>query len=79
MKLLAYFPFSAAVQPNDLSSFIRSVLVYLIGGGVLGVILKLAGLLPIFGIVARLISIAVGIYCLVGFILTVLRFLNKEF
>ena len=35
MKLLAYFPFSAAVQPNDLPSFIRSVLVYLIGGKVL--------------------------------------------
>ena len=76
MNILAFFPLNQSVIPGNGSSLLCTLIAYLVGGGVIGFVLHLAGYLPFFGILAGLLSAVIGIYCLVGFILAILQYCN---
>ena len=74
MQLLAFFPLNQFVFPGNPGTLLRVLLAYLVGGGVIGFILHLAGYLPFFGILAWMLRVVIGLYCLVGFILAILQY-----
>lgn len=69
--------FSAAFNVADSSSLIKAIIFYLIVGVVGGVICKIVGIIPIIGwLVAGALGLAVGLFVLIGLILSILTYLN---
>ena len=73
--LKAIFPFSFGAK-KDVVALVVNILIYLVAGAVVGVVLGLLGRIPVLGLLFRLLSGLVGLYCLVGIVLSVLDFMN---
>ncbi|MBQ8696188.1 MAG: hypothetical protein IJ519_00555 [Clostridia bacterium] len=72
-----FFPFSA--KAKDVTSLVIAIAIYLVAGAVAGFILGLLAGTPIIGFIFGLAGALVGLYCLVGIILSVLDFLEIKF
>ncbi len=73
--LKSIFPFSFGAK-KDVVALVVNILIYLVAGAVVGVVLGLLGRIPVLGLLFRLLSGLVGLYCLVGIVLSVLDFMN---
>lgn len=75
MELLKkYFPF--AFKATELTPFIISLVIYVLIDVVCGVVIGLLAKLPIFGIIFSLLGSLIGLYALVGIVLSILVFLK---
>ncbi len=75
MELLKkYFPF--AFKATELTPFIISLVIYALIDVVCGVIIGLLAKLPIIGIVFSLLGAVIGLYALVGIVLSILVFVK---
>lgn len=69
--------FSAALNAADSSSLIKAIIFYLVVGVIGGIICKIVGIIPIIGwLVAGVLGLAVGLFVLIGLILSILTYLN---
>ena len=70
-----YFP--AALHSVDTSSLIKAIVFYLVIGIIGGVICRVVGIIPIIGwLVAAALGLVVGIYTLVGIVLSILTYIS---
>ena len=75
MELLKkYFPF--AFKATEVQPFIISLVVYALIDVVCGVIIGLLAKLPIVGIIFSLLGSLIGLYALVGIVLSILVFVK---
>lgn len=75
MELLKkYFPF--AFKATEVQPFIISLVVYALIDVVCGVIIGLLAKLPIIGIIFSLLGSLIGLYALVGIVLSILVFVK---
>ena len=72
--LKKYFP--RAYKSKDLGSFIVSLIIYALIDIVCGFIIGLLAKLPIIGIIFSLLGSLIGLYALVGIILSILVFVK---
>ena len=68
------FPFSFGVK--DVTALVVALVIYIVGGAVLGVVFGLLAKIPLIGILFGIVGWAVGVYCFVGIVLSVLDFLK---
>ena len=72
-----YFP--AALRSIDTSSLIKAIVFYLVIGIIGGVICRVVGIVPIIGwLVAAALGLVVGLYTLVGIVLSVLTYISVK-
>ena len=72
-KIYSYFPLSSGVQPGNLKTVITSVLIYLAACAVMGILQAILGWIPIVGALIRLILSLLGLYCVAGIVLSILK------
>ena len=75
MDILKKF-FPTAFKANDLKAFIIALVIYVLIDVVCGFVIGLLAALPIIGIIFSLIGAVVGLYALVGVILSILVFVK---
>ena len=68
------FPFSFGVK--DITALVVALIIYIVGGAVLGVVFGLLAKIPLIGILFGIVGWAVGVYCFVGIVLAVLDYFN---
>lgn len=73
-KLYRFFPLSASVQPGDLRTALISVVIYLTACAILGVVQMILGWIPLVGTLLRLVCSLLGLYCVGGIVLSILRY-----
>ena len=69
-----YFP--AAFKATELKSFIIALIVFVLIDVVCGFVIGLLAKLPIIGIIFSLLGAVVGLYALVGIVLSILVFVK---
>ena len=74
MDLKKIFPH--AMQARSLKGLIIAILIYAVVSFIGGIIHGIIGGIPLVGLVVGIIGWALGIYCTVGIIISVLVFLN---
>ena len=74
MDLKKIFPH--AMQARSIKGLIVAILIYVVVSFVGGLIHGIIGSIPLIGFVVGIIGWALGIYCTVGIIISVLVFLN---
>ena len=67
------FPFSFK-EKKDVAALIINILLYLVGDIVAGAVIGLLASIPVIGIVFSLVGSLVGLYCLVGLVLSCLDY-----
>ena len=75
MDILKKF-FPHAFKANDLGKFIVTLIIYVLIDIVCGFVIGLLAKLPIIGIIFSLLGSLVGLYALVGIILSILVFVK---
>lgn len=78
-QLEKYFPVGNSIAPirkGDVQSLVIALVLYVIGAVVTGLVLGLLTKIPVLGFVFWIIGILLGLYVLVGIILSVLKFIN---
>ena len=73
-KLYSYFPLSSGVRPGNLNTVITSVLIYLAACAIMGILQAILGWIPIAGALVRLVLSLLGLYCVAGIILSILKY-----
>lgn len=73
-KIYSYFPLSSGVQPGNLKTVITSVLIYLAACAVMGILQAILGWIPIVGALIRLFLSLLGLYCVAGIVLSILKY-----
>ena len=72
--LKQFFP--AALGATNSSSLMKAIILYLVVGIVGGVICKIIGIMPIIGwLVAALLGLVIGLYVLIGLVLSILTYI----
>lgn len=72
--MLQYFPLNANVRPRELGTLLLCIVIYLVISGVVGLASGLLHWIPVLGWVIGILRWLVGVYCLAGIILAVLRY-----
>jgi len=72
--LKKYFPH--AFKATELKEFIISLLIYVVIDIVCGVVIGLLAKIPLIGIIFSLLGAVVGLYALVGVVLSILVFVK---
>ena len=75
-KLFRYFPLSTAVEPGNVRQLIISLAIYLVASAVLGVLNAVLGWIPLVGWLLGLVFSLLGIYCVAGLVLAIVRFVQ---
>lgn len=68
-----FFPLNATVKPGNTGSFIANLIVYVIAAVILGVIGFFIGFVPIIRTVYGIVAGLLGLYILVGIVLSALK------
>lgn len=76
-KLYSYFPLSANVLPGNVKSLIYTLIIYLIACAIMGVLNVVLGWIPLAGWLLRLVFSLLGLYCVAGMVLAVLKFFQS--
>lgn len=76
-KLLTYFPLSNSVEPGNARQFVLALAIYLVACGVLGILNAILGWIPLVGWLLDVIFSLAGIYCVVGLVLSIVRFVQR--
>ena len=77
-KLYFYFPLSSSVQPGQMKTLVISLVIYLVACAVMGILQTILGWIPIVGALIRLVLSLLGLYCVAGMVLSVLKFLQHQ-
>ena len=72
--LKKFFPFSFKVE--EVKSFIISLVVYVLIDVVCGLVIGLLAKIPLIGIIFSLVGTIIGLYALVGIVLSILVFVK---
>ena len=75
-KLEVFFPLSLMVQAGAVRELVVSLAIYLAVCGVLGLLHKFLGWIPLAGSVVKLVSSLGGMYSVVGIVLAIWRFVQ---
>ncbi len=70
--LKKYFP--QAFKANEMQSFIVSLIIYVLIDVVCGVVIGILVKIPIIGIIFSILGTLIGLYALVGIVLSILVF-----
>lgn len=73
-KIYFYFPLSVSVRSGDVGSLILSMVIYVVACAVLGVLQMVLGWIPIVGVLLKMAFGLLGLYCVAGMVLSVLKF-----
>ena len=65
-----------AFKANDLKAFITALVIYVLIDVVCGFVIGLLAKLPIIGIIFSIVGAVVGLYALVGIVLSILVFVK---
>lgn len=76
-KLLTYFPLSNSVEPGNARQFVLALAIYLVACGVLGILNAILGWIPLVGWLLDVIFSLAGIYCVVGLVLAIVKFVQR--
>lgn len=77
-KFYPFFPLSVHVLPDVPKTLIFSIVIYLIICAVLGVLQSILGWIPIVGWIADVVCSLLGLYCVGGIILSVLKYFHTN-
>lgn len=75
-KIYACFPLSASVLPGQVKSLILSLVIYLAACAVFGILQAILGWIPLVGFLIRAVFSLLGLYCVAGMVLAVLKFFH---
>ena len=70
------FPLSFKVAPKDVKGLIINLVIYLVVGFVMGLVVGLLAKIPVLGLVFGFVGGFIGLYCTVGGVLSILKFLD---
>lgn len=73
-SLKKFFPF--AFKATELTPFIVSLLIYIILGAICGFVIGILSKIPLIGILFSILGTVIGLYTLIGIILTILVFVK---
>jgi len=73
-KLLPIFPLNGQVRRNDIVSLVITIVIYVVAGAILGAVVNL--LLGWFALLKNIICTLMGIYMLVGIVLSIWTFIK---
>lgn len=76
-KLYSFFPFSNSVQPGDIKSLLLSIVIYVVADIVVGILSSILGKIPLINILTGIAAALVGLYLLVGVVLSIIKFFKK--
>ncbi len=76
-KLMVFFPLSRAVAPGNGKQFVVALLIYLVAIAVVQVLRAIVGWIPLVGRLLAAVMDLVGIYCVVGLELAIVKFCGK--
>ena len=68
--------FPLSFQAEELTSFVKTLVIYLVADLVCGIVFGILGKLPLIGFAFGLINSLLGIYFTIGLILAILVFVN---
>lgn len=77
-KVFSYFPLSANVLPGNVKSLILTLVIYLVACAIMGILNVVLGWIPLVGWLLRLIFSLVGLYCVAGMALSVVKFFQSR-
>lgn len=77
-KLYSYFPLSANVSAGDVRSLILTLIIYVVACAIMGVLNTVLGWIPLVGWLLRVIFSLLGLYCVAGMVLAVLKFFQSR-
>jgi len=72
----SFFPINEAVKPRDIVTLIIAIFLYLVISGVGGFVVNCVGWIPIIGWAFRIVGGILGLYCFIGIIAAVGRYLR---
>ena len=76
-KILEYFPLSKTVQHPNVAGFVIALVIYCVVSFVFGFAASLVSFLPIINWLASIISWLVGVYCTIGVVLAIVKYVRK--
>lgn len=76
-KVYPFFPLSAIVEPGNAKRLVLALLIYLAACGVMQVLCAVLGWIPLVGWLLELVFSLMGIYCVAGLVLAIVRFCGK--
>lgn len=76
MDLNKYFPLNDKVVKEQVNTLIVAIVIYLVASVVVSVIIGILSFIPVLGILLLLVSFLFGIYCLVGIVLAIIKYVN---
>ena len=68
--------FPLSFKEGDVKSLIITIVIYIVVAAVAGLVLGLLGRIPLIGWIFRLVGWLIDVYCTVGVVLAILKFLN---
>ena len=74
-----YFPLNRSVQYHEVSTVIKPIVLYLVICLACGIVNAIFRHVPVLGWVLRILTTLIGIYCLIGIILSVLKFVGAYY
>ena len=77
-KIDPYFPLKAGVTHGKLKSLLVPLLIYLVACAVLNVLRMILGWIPLVGWLLELVFSLLGIYCVAGIILAIIKYVDTN-
>lgn len=71
------FPITKQVKTKDKTSLIISIFLYIVISGVVSSVIFWVRWIPLFGWILKRIADLIGLYCIVGVVLSILRYNGK--
>lgn len=71
-----FFPVNNKVEKGNVVSLIITIIIYFAFALVAGIIIGVLSHIPIVGILTTIISALVELYCLIGLVLAIIKFLQ---
>jgi hypothetical protein len=76
MDINKFFPVNNSIQKTQVTTLIVAIAIYIVASAVVSVVFGLLSFIPVLGWLFWLASFLFGIYCLVGIILGVIKYVN---
>jgi hypothetical protein len=71
-----FFPVNNSIQKNQATSLVIAIAIYIVASVVVGFVLGILSVIPVLGTILSLIGYLFEIYCLVGIILGILKYVK---
>lgn len=76
MQMSDFFPLNQRVFPKNLLSLLLTIVIYLVVPSIFGILLFFLSWIPLIGWLLQLIGAALDLYCLVGIVLAIMKYLK---